>query len=161
MKLANAQATDLMDVVGQRSKVPVTGTANINAHVSGTIENMNGGGNVTLTNGVAYGEGYQTIAVDATVLGQQINASRVLVAAHGMQVTGNGGYNVASKRILAHIEGKNIQLSKLDVVRRQNVDGDASVTSERGCGRHGGGAEPACQGEPGESRRGQASRWAS
>ncbi len=128
MKLANAEVTDLLDVVGQRSKVPVTGTANITAHVSGTIENMNGAGNVTLTNGAAYGEGYQTIAVDATVLGQQINASRVLVAAHGMQVTGNGGYNVASKRILAHIEGKNIQLSKLDVVRRQNIDGDASVT---------------------------------
>ena len=127
-KLVNAQATDLMDVIGQRNKVPVTGTANINAHVSGTIENMNGGGNVTLTNGVAYGEGYQTIAVDATVLGQQINASRVLVAAHGMQVTGNGGYNLASKRIRAHIEGKDIQLSKLDVVRAKNVDGDAAVT---------------------------------
>ena len=127
-KLVNAQVIDLLDVVGQRNRVSVTGTANINAHVSGTIENMNGAGNVTLTNGVAYGEGYQTIAVDATVQGQQINASRVLVAAHGMQVTGNGGYNIASKRIKAHIEGKNIQLSKLDVVRRQNVDGDASLT---------------------------------
>lgn len=127
-KLVNAQATDLLDIVGQRSKVQVTGTANINAHVSGTIENMNGAGNVTLTNGVAYGEGYQTIAVDATVLGQQIDASRVLIAAHGMQVTGSGGYNIASKRIRAHVQGKNIQLSKLDLVRQQNVDGDASVT---------------------------------
>ncbi|HZL29017.1 MAG TPA: translocation/assembly module TamB domain-containing protein [Acidobacteriaceae bacterium] len=128
VKLVNAQVTDLLEIAGQQNKVPVTGTANITAHVSGTIENMNGGGNVTLTNGVAYGEGYQTIAVDATVLGQQIDASRVLVAAHGMQVTGNGSYNVASKHIRAHIEGKNIQLSKLDLVQQQNIDADASVT---------------------------------
>jgi len=128
VKLVNAQVSDLLEIVGQQNKVPVTGTANIDAHVSGTIENMNGGGKVTLTNGVAYGEGYQTIAVDATVLGQQIDASRVLVAAHGMQVTGNGGYNLTSKRIRAHIEGKNIQLSKLDLVQQQKVDGDASVT---------------------------------
>ena len=83
---------------------------------------------MTLTNGVAYGENYQTIAVDATVQGRQVDASRVLVAGHGMQVTGSGGYNLASKHLSARIQGSNIQLSKLDVFRNANLDADAVLT---------------------------------
>jgi translocation and assembly module TamB len=128
VKLANADATDLLQMTGQQNKVQVTGTANINAHVTGTINNLSGGGNVTLINGAAYGEGFQTIAVDATVQGQQVNASRILVSAHGMQVTGNGGYNLDSKHVRAHIEGNNIQLSKLDSFRKAGVDADGTVS---------------------------------
>jgi translocation and assembly module TamB len=128
VKLANAQATDLLQMMGQQNKVQITGVANINGHVAGTVDDLTGGGNVTLTNGVAYGENYQTIAVDATVQGRQLTASRVLVAAHGMQVTGSGGYNVASKHLSARIQGSNIQLSKLDVFRKGNVDGDGVLT---------------------------------
>jgi translocation and assembly module TamB len=62
------------------------------------------------------------------VQGQQVNASRFLVAAHGMQVTGDGAYNIASKRIAAHLQGSNIQLSKLDLVRKANPNADAVVT---------------------------------
>jgi translocation and assembly module TamB len=47
---------------------------------------------------------------------------------HGMQVTGSGGYNLASKHLSARIQGSNIQLSKLDVFRKANVDGDGVLT---------------------------------
>jgi len=127
VKLANGQVPDLLQIAGQQNKVPLTGVANINAHVAGTVNNLNGGGNITLTNGTAYGESYQTISVDATVQGQQVNASRFLVAAHGMQVTGDGAYNMASKRIAAHVQGNNIQLSKIDLVRKANANADAVV----------------------------------
>ena len=112
VKLANAQAKDLIEIAGQQHKLPLTGIANINAHVTGTFQNLNGNGNITLTNGVAYGENYQTISVDANVIGQQITASHVLIAAHGMQVTGNAAYNLASKRIAAHIQGNNFSSQK-------------------------------------------------
>ncbi len=128
VKLANAQLTDLMQMAGQQNKYPVTGIANINARVAGTLENLNGAGNVTLTNGVAYGEAYETLSVDATVRGQQVDASKFLVAAHGMQVTGNGAYNLASKHLRAHVEGNNLQLSKLDSVRKANLNADGVLT---------------------------------
>ncbi|WP_158824336.1 translocation/assembly module TamB domain-containing protein [Granulicella sp. S156] len=128
VKLANAQVADMLQIIGQQSKVPVTGTANINAHVAGTAKNLNGSGNITLTNGAAYGENYQTVSVDATMQGQQINASHFLVRAHGMSVTGNGGYNLVSKRITAHVLGDNLQLSKLDVVRKANSDADGVLS---------------------------------
>ncbi|MEO7028664.1 MAG: translocation/assembly module TamB domain-containing protein [Acidobacteriaceae bacterium] len=128
VRLANAQVTDLLQLSGQQNKVKLTGVANINAHVAGALNNLNGSGNVTLANGVAYGEGYQTISIDATAQGQQINASRVLIAAHGMQVTGNGAYNLSNRRIVAHVEGNNLQLSKLDSVRRALPNADGVVT---------------------------------
>ena len=128
VKLANAQVADMLQIIGQQSKVPVTGTANINAHVAGTVKNLNGSGNITLTNGAAYGENYQTVSLDATMQGQQINASHFLVRAHGMSVTGNGGYNLVSKRITAHVLGDNLQLSKLDVVQKANSDADGVLS---------------------------------
>lgn len=128
VKLANAQVLDLLTIAGQQNKVPLTGIANINAHVAGTLANLTGGGNITLKNGAAYGEHYETIDVDATVAGQQVSASRFLVAVHGMQVTGNGAYDMASKRIRAHLQGANIQLSKLDSVRDRNLNADGVVS---------------------------------
>ena len=126
--LTNAQAADLLDIAGQKDKVAVTGTANINGHVNGTFASLSGSGNITLTNGVAYGEAYETLSADASVQGQQITASSFLVAAHGLKVTGNGAYNMTSRRVMAHVQGNNLQLSKLDTVRRANPDADGLLT---------------------------------
>ncbi len=128
VKLANAQIPDLLQIAGQQNNVQLTGTANINAHAVGTLGNLSGAGNVTLTNGIAYGEGYQTIAVDANVQGQQINATRLLVQAHGMQVTGSGGYNLTSKRIQAQLSGQNLRLSKFDLVQKADPGADAVLS---------------------------------
>jgi translocation and assembly module TamB len=127
-KLTNAQATDLLQIAGQQQKIPVTGTVNLNVHGTGTIHNLNGGGVVTLSNGVAYGESYQTIAVDVAAQGQQVNATRVLLAAHGLSITGSGGYNLGSKQITAQISGNNLLLSKFDTVRKANPDADGVLS---------------------------------
>ena len=128
VKLADAQIPDLLQVAGQQNNIQLTGTANINAKVAGTLGNLNGDGNVILTNGVAYGQPYSTMSVDANVLGQQITATRLLVAAQGVTVTGNGSYNLASKHITAQLAGQDIRLSKLDIVKKQNIPADAVLT---------------------------------
>ena len=128
VKLANAQLPDLLQIAGQQQKIPVTGLINLNAHATGTIHNLSGSGNVTLTNGVAYGENYQTISLDAAANGPQINATRVLVAAHGMSVSGNGSYNLDSKHITAQVQGSNLVLSKFDTVKKANEDADAALS---------------------------------
>jgi translocation and assembly module TamB len=127
-KLANAQVSDLLQIAGQQNKVQLTGVANISAHATGTLRSMAGSGNITLTNGNAYGEPYQTIAVDITAQGTEINATRLLVQSHNMAITGNGSYDVASKRVTAHITGNNIRLSKLQVVHNANPDADAVLS---------------------------------
>ncbi|HZQ42114.1 MAG TPA: translocation/assembly module TamB domain-containing protein [Acidobacteriaceae bacterium] len=127
-KLANAQVADLLQIAGQQDKVKLTGTANINAHAAGTLRSLAGSGNITLTNGQAYGEPYQTIALDVSAHGTQINATRLLVQAHNMAIHGNGSYDVANKHITAHITGNNLRLSKFQLVHNANPDADAVVS---------------------------------
>ncbi len=127
-KLANAQVTDLLQIAGQQNKVQLTGVTNINAHATGTLRSLAGSGNITLTNGVVYGEPYQTIAVDIAAHGTQVNATRLLVQAHNMAITGNGSYDIASKHITAHITGNNLRLSKLQVVHNASPDADAVLS---------------------------------
>jgi translocation and assembly module TamB len=127
-KLANAQVADLLQIAGQQDKVKLTGTANINAHAAGTLRSLAGSGNVTLTNGEAYGEPYQTIAVDVSAQGTEINATRLLVQAHDMSIHGRGSYDIASKHVAAHVTGNNLRLSKLQLLRKANPDADAVVS---------------------------------
>ena len=128
LKLADAQAADLLQIAGQQNKVPITGTVSLNAHVSGTIHDLTGGGNITLKNGVAYGENYQTILMDMTAQGPQINASRVLLEAHDMAINGSGSYNTENKRLVAQVAGNNLVLSKFDTVRRASLNADGMLS---------------------------------
>jgi translocation and assembly module TamB len=127
-KLANAQAEDLLQIAGQQDKVKLTGTANIDARAAGTLRSLSGSGNLTLTNGVVYGEPYQTIALDVSAHGTQINATRLLVQAHGTSIHGNGSYDIASKHVIAHIKGSNLRLSKFRLIHGANPDADALLS---------------------------------
>lgn len=127
-KLANAQVEDLLSIVGQQNRVKLTGTANINAHATGTLRSLSGSGNLTLTNGVAYGEPYQTLAVDVSAQGTQINATRVLLQAHDMQIHGSGSYNLATRRITAHVNGNDLRLSKFQLVKNEDLNADAVLS---------------------------------
>ena len=128
LKLANAQVADLLDIAGQAKNYPVTGTVNLAAHVTGTLNNLNGTGNINLANGQAYGENYQLVDVDFNLRGQQVDATRLLVRAHDMQITGNAGYNLASKRIHAQLAGNNLVLSKFDLVQKANPGADGTLS---------------------------------
>jgi len=127
-KLADAQATDLLQMAGVQQKVPVTGTVNLDLSGSGTIHNIIGGGMVTLTNGVAYGENYQKIAVDVAAEGQQVSLTKVLLEAHGLSITGSAGYNLSTKQMRGQVSGNNLQLSKFDTIRKAEPDADGVLS---------------------------------
>ncbi len=128
VQLSNAQLTDVLQIAGQQAKYPVTGTLDVHGRASGTLGALSGDGNVSLKDGVAYGEGYQAVNLDLNVKGKTIEASNVLVKLHDMQVTGNGGYDLDSQRFHAHIGGNNLQLSKFDTVKKSGADADGTLT---------------------------------
>ncbi len=128
VQLANAQVADVLQIAGQQSNYPVTGTINVHGNVTGALGALNGGGSVALTNGVAYGEAYQAANVDLTVKGRDIEASRVLLKLHDMQIAGNGGYDLTSQRFHAHVEGNNLVLSRFDTVQKSGVAADGTLT---------------------------------
>jgi translocation and assembly module TamB len=128
VQLANAQVGDVLAIAGQQAKIPVTGTIAVNAHVAGTFRNLNGGGSISLVNGVAYGEPYESANVDLTVQGKDIEASRVALRLDGMAINGNGGYDLANEHLHGHLEADNLQLSKFKTVQSAKINGDGVLS---------------------------------
>jgi translocation and assembly module TamB len=128
VQLANAAIPDVLQIAGQQNKYPITGTINIDAKASGTLAALNGSGQITLAKGIAYGEPYELIQVNASLQGQQIEATRALLSMHGMQITGNGGYNMQTKQVHGHVEGRNLVLSKFVTVQKVRPNADATLT---------------------------------
>lgn len=128
VQLGNAQVGDLLAIAGQQQAIPVTGTIAVDSHVTGTLGNLNGGGIIGLVNGVAYGEPYEAINVTLAAQGKNVEASQVSVRLHGMTIAGNGGYDLGSKRLHAHIQGDNLQLSKFTTVQNAKVNADGMIS---------------------------------
>jgi translocation and assembly module TamB len=128
VQLANANVADVLQIAGQQQKYPVTGTIAVNAKVTGTFANLNGDGKISLTKGVAYGEPYDSADVNLSVKGQDIEASQVALVLHGAKITGNGGYDMQSKHVHAHIEGDNLLLSKFQTIAKANPNADGTLT---------------------------------
>ncbi|WP_348268475.1 translocation/assembly module TamB domain-containing protein [Edaphobacter paludis] len=128
VQLADAQMADLLEITGQQQKVPVTGTVAANGHLSGTLKQLNGSGHLSLLKGIAYGEPYDSAAADLTAHGQDIEVSNVLLKLHGMEIAGNGGYDMGSEHLHGHIEGQNLLLSKFDTVQKANSSVDATLS---------------------------------
>jgi translocation and assembly module TamB len=128
VKLANAQMADLLTIAGQQQNVPVTGIIGIDAHVNGTFGNLNGGGAINLTNGVAYGEPYESVSVTGSAQSQDIELTNVSLKLHGMTIAGNGGYDLKSKHLHGHIQGDNLRLSKFVTVQKQNLNADGVLS---------------------------------
>ncbi len=127
-QLANASVVDVLQIIGQQERVPLTGTIALNAHAAGTLRSLNGGGHVSLMNGVAYDEAYESAVAELTVQEKDIEASSVVLKLHGVQITGKGGYDMGTDHLHAHVEGHDILLSKLETVRRGKTDLDGVVS---------------------------------
>ena len=127
-QLANAEVVDVLQIAGQQENVPLTGTVAMNANAVGTLQSLSGSGHLSLMNGVAYGEPYESAVAELTVQGKDIEASHVVLKLHGMQITGNGGYDVGSEHLHAHVEGHDLLLSKFVTVQKAKTDVDGVVS---------------------------------
>ncbi|MCU1321181.1 MAG: hypothetical protein JWM43_830 [Acidobacteriaceae bacterium] len=132
LQLENAQITDVLQISGQQDKIPVTGIIAVHAHVAGTTNDLSGAGTVALNHGIAYGQPYDSAVAEMTVKGKTIEAGRIVLKANGMQLAGNGGYDIASEHLHGHLEGNGLQLSKFHAVQQSgmNADGILSVVAD-------------------------------
>ncbi len=132
VQLNDAQLVDVLEIAGQKGKYPVTGTLSLNGNATGTIKNLSGGAQISLKNGAVYGERFESVTANGTVKGKYLEASQFAVKLHGMQITGNGGYDLTTEHLHAHVEGNNLLLSKFDTVQAQKlpVDGTLSLNAD-------------------------------
>ncbi len=128
VKLANASVQDVLQIAGQQQKIPVTGTMAVNGTMQGTFADPEVQGKVSLAKGVAYGEPYDSAVASLAIHGQDFEASQVALSLHGARITGDGGYDLASKHLHGHIEGADLILSKFQTFARARPDLDGTLT---------------------------------
>ena len=128
-QLANASIVDVLQIAGQQEKVPLTGTIALNAHAAGTLKDLSGGGHVSLTHGVAYGEPYESAVANLRVQGKNVEADNIVLKLQGAQIAGSGGYDMATEHLHGHVEAHDIVLSKLATVQKANTGVDGIVNA--------------------------------
>ncbi len=128
VQLANANVVDVLTIAGQQNAIPLTGTIATDAHVAGTLKSLSGAGTVSLVNGVAYGEPYESANVALSVQGRQLEASQITLKLHGYTIAGNGGYNLSTEHVHAHLAANNLQLSKFKTVQDANLNADGTLS---------------------------------
>ncbi len=127
LRLADAQLHDVLDIAGQ-GKLPVTGTLTATGNVTGTLGNLTGDATIALKNGVAYDQPFDAVTAAVNVRGQDITATALQVRAQGVQVDGNGAYNLTTKHVRAHLQGNSIRLSNLKTVQQAKSPVDGVLT---------------------------------
>lgn len=110
-----AALTDLLALAGQT--LAVTGTLTLNTHVTGTLDNLNGGGHLKVAGGQIYGEAYKSLDADLVYAGRDIGATNLIFLEDGGRVTGDGGFNLTSNQFHFRAQGSGFDLAHLKSVK--------------------------------------------
>jgi translocation and assembly module TamB len=110
---------DIEKLAGQ--DVPVTGTLNVNLHIHGSELNPQGNGDLSLTNGVAYEEPFQSAKVDLAGTGDEAHANlQVQLQAGSLQ--GNISVRPKEKSYTAQLTSSGIRLDQMQALKARNID---------------------------------------
>jgi len=107
--IKNAQIADLEPLAGMQPDI--TGVLNGNVHAAGTVNNLNGGGHLSLTGGAAYNEPYKSLNADVQFAGSEISVSQFTVLQNGGRAHGTGAYDHRAETFRFDLAGNGFELS--------------------------------------------------
>ena len=108
VSVQDAPITDLLTIAG--SKAPVSGILDLQAHVGGTLGNLNGGGHVAIHGGEIYGQAYRSMNADLKFNGHELDAANLKLLLDGGQIAGDGGYDLRAQTIHFKAKGSGFAL---------------------------------------------------
>lgn len=133
VQVKNADIEQWMALTGK--SYPVSGTLNLHAQTDGTIGDLNGTGQISVTGGAAYGEAYRSLTSDVQFKGKDVSASRLVFAMDGGRITGDGGYNFTEKTVHFNVQGSGFELAHIKRLENKQYPVTGSVDFEaRGSG---------------------------
>ncbi len=106
--ITDASVTDLLSIAGRN--LPVTGTVNLQAHASGALNALSGGGRLTIAGGEIYGEPYKSLNTDLKFAGETVGVTNLIFTHDAGHITGDADYNIAAKSFRGEVQGKEIEL---------------------------------------------------
>ena len=112
----NASLKDIQEIAGYN--YPVTGTLQASLNASGTAEHLNGGGNLQISNGSAYGQPFRTLQADLLLAGKNAQVTRLYLSEGGGKVNGTGSYNLTSKAFTGKLNGSGFNLAHFQQLQK-------------------------------------------
>jgi translocation and assembly module TamB len=118
----NVTRMDLADIeklAGQN--VPVTGTLNVNLHVHGSALNPQGNGDISLVNGIAYEQPFQSVKANLSGTGDDARANlQVQFPAGSLQA--QVSVQPKQKSYTAELTSTGIRLDQVQALKARNID---------------------------------------
>ena len=111
LRVHDADLLELQRLVGL--SYPVTGKANGETHVMGSLDNLAGLGHIQVAGGSIYGEPYRSLSADLQFQGKQVDLRNLILQQDGARVTGGGNYNFDTKVFAFNATGSNFDLAHL------------------------------------------------
>jgi translocation and assembly module TamB len=133
--IKNAQIADLEPLAGMQPEI--TGILNGNIHAAGTVNNLNGGGHLSLTGGAAYNEPYKSLNADVRFAGSEINVSQLTLLQNGGRAQGTGAYDHRAETFRFDLTGNGFELSHF---RRLQSNGKFALSGDLIFSAHGQGS---------------------
>ena len=107
----NAPLTDLLQTAGE--SLPVTGTVNLEVHASGQLNNLGGGGHLSVQGGEIYSQPYRGLTTDLRFLGREIDATHLVFLEDGGKIQGQGAYNLSTEVAQFSAQGSGFDLAHI------------------------------------------------
>ena len=107
--------------------IPVSGILSVNLHVHGSELNPQGGGDITVSKGAAYGEPFQAVKVNLSGSGEEAHANlQVQTQAGGVQ--GNFSVRPKERSYTAELTSAGIHLDQVQALKARNIDAKGVLT---------------------------------
>ncbi|MDQ2947931.1 MAG: translocation/assembly module TamB, partial [Acidobacteriota bacterium] len=124
--IRNADLADLLAIAGQKD-IPVTGTLNAVAQISGTVANPRGNASVTVVNGTAYDDHFDRLIANVDFADQLVRLARAEVTAGTARIDLNGTFqhprdSFSTGTIQAHLASNQLALDQFQNVKKRRPD---------------------------------------
>lgn len=128
VNVQNASVQDLLHLTGKG--IPVTGILNLTARIGGVLDDLNGGGHLSLKAGTVYGEHYKSLNTDLKFAGRDLDATNLVFLEDGGQVTGDGEYNLKTTAFHFNARGAGFDLTHIPRLQSPKYELGGSLAFE-------------------------------
>lgn len=125
LQSTNVSLADLQSIAG--TSYPISGKLEAHAHVAGTMDDLEGSGQVLVTHVVAYGQPITTADMVLSAQGHLLQATHIRLAAAGGVAIGDLQYDDRSGALQGEMAGHGFALSKIEFLENPRLRADGSV----------------------------------
>ncbi len=130
VEIHNADVEEILALSGY--DLPVSGTANLLAHIEGTKSEPHGNGHIELSDAVIRGEPVQHLDSNLEFNRNAISLDELHLAYYDAHVSGAGTYNLSTRAFRFNLTGNNFDLARIPQLQnsRVRVDGRMDFTAQ-------------------------------